>query len=84
MTLLALGLLLAALLLTFVRLALGPSIPDRVVALDATAAVAVAIMAALAVVLDQPVFLDVAIVVALIAFVGTVAFAQYLGREARR
>lgn len=84
MTLLALGLLLAALLLTFVRLALGPSIPDRVVALDTTAAVAVGIMAALAVALDEPVFLDVAIVIALVAFVGTVAFAQYLSREARR
>jgi multisubunit Na+/H+ antiporter MnhF subunit len=41
-------------------------------------------MVALAVVLDQPVFLDVAVDVALIAFVGTVAFAQYLGREAAR
>jgi multicomponent Na+:H+ antiporter subunit F len=67
-----------------VRLALGPSIPDRVVALDTTAVVAVGITAPLAVVLDQPVFLDVAIVVALIAFVGTVAFAQYLSREAGR
>jgi multicomponent Na+:H+ antiporter subunit F len=84
MTMVALGLLILALLLTFVRLARGPSIPDRVVALDTTAGVAVGIMAALAVVLDQPVFLDVAVVVALIAFVGTVAFAQYLGREAAR
>jgi multicomponent Na+:H+ antiporter subunit F len=84
MTTLAIGLLVAALLMSFVRLARGPSIPDRVVALDVVASVAVAIMAALAIVLEEPVFLDVAIVVALIAFVGTVAFAQYLSREASR
>jgi multicomponent Na+:H+ antiporter subunit F len=84
MTLLALWLLVPALLLTLIRLARGPSIPDRVVALDTAAGVAVGIMAALAVELDEPVFLDVAIVIALIAFVGTVAFAQYLGREAAR
>jgi multicomponent Na+:H+ antiporter subunit F len=84
MTTLALGLLLTALLLSFVRLMRGPSLPDRVVALDTIAGVAVAIMATLAIVLDEPVFLDVGIVVALVAFVGTVAFAQYLGREAGR
>jgi multicomponent Na+:H+ antiporter subunit F len=84
MTSLALGLLLAALLLSFVRLIRGPTLPDRVVALDTIAGVAVAIMATLAIVLDEPVFLDVGIVVALVAFVGTVAFAQYLGREASR
>jgi multicomponent Na+:H+ antiporter subunit F len=84
MTILALGLLLAALVLTFTRLVRGPSIPDRVVALDAIAGVSVGILAALAVVLDQPVFLDVAVVVALVSFVGTVAFAQYLSREAGR
>ena len=84
MILTALGLLMPALLLAVGRLARGPSIPDRVVAVDATAVVAVSIMAVLAVAMDEPVFLDVAVVIALIAFVGTVAFAQYLGRAAAR
>jgi multicomponent Na+:H+ antiporter subunit F len=84
MILVALALLVPAVLCTVGRLARGPSIPDRVVAVDATAAVVVGMMAVLAVALDEPVFLDVAIVIALIAFVGTVAFAQYLARPSDR
>jgi multicomponent Na+:H+ antiporter subunit F len=75
-------LLSVALVLAFVRLVRGPSRPDRVVALDLMAAIGVALCGVYAVVYDQPVFLDVAIVMALITFVGTVAFARYL--EARR
>jgi multicomponent Na+:H+ antiporter subunit F len=77
-----LGLLALAMVLAFVRLVRGPSRPDRVVALDLMAAIGVALCGVYAVVHDQPVFLDVAIVMALITFVGTVAFARYL--EARR
>ena len=77
-----LGLLALAMVLAFVRLVRVPSRPDRVVALDLMAAIGVAQCGVYAVVHDQPVFLDVAIVMALITFVGTVAFARYL--EARR
>jgi multicomponent Na+:H+ antiporter subunit F len=70
--------------LTFVRLLIGPSLPDRVVALDLMTTVAVAIIAGYAAVQQQPVFLDVAIVVALVSFVGTVAFARYVEEKAKR
>ena len=73
----------AALLLTFVRLARGPSLPDRVVALDLTGVIAVGIIAAYAIDVGQRVFLDAALVVALIGFLGTVAFARYVERRAR-
>ena len=69
------------LLLAFVRLVLGPSLPDRVVALDFMTAVAVAASGIWAIAADEPVFLDVAMVLALITFVGTVAFARYLERR---
>ncbi|HSL18972.1 MAG TPA: cation:proton antiporter [Methylomirabilota bacterium] len=69
------------LLLGFVRLVLGPSLPDRVVALDFMTAVAVAASGLWAIATDNPVFLDVAMVLALITFVGTVAFARYLERR---
>ena len=69
------------LLLGFVRLVLGPSLPDRVVALDFMTAVAVAASGIWAIAADKPVFLDVAMVLALITFVGTVAFARYLERR---
>ena len=73
-----LGLLALAALLGFVRLLRGPSLPDRVVAFDLLATVGVGISAVYAMAHDQPVFLDVAVVIALISFVGTVAFARYI------
>lgn len=66
--------------LSFVRLILGPSLPDRIVALDLIAYQAVALMLVLAVAVDQPNFLEAALVLALIAFLGTIAFARYLER----
>ena len=66
--------------LGFVRLVRGPSLPDRVVALDFMTAVAVAASGVWAVATGNPVFLDVAMVLALITFVGTVAFARYVER----
>lgn len=73
----------AALALAFLRLVLGPSLPDRVVALDLIAVIAVGLITVYAIDLDQRVFLEVGVVVALIAFLGTVAFAQYVERRAR-
>lgn len=72
-----------ALVLAFIRLVRGPSLPDRVVALDLIASLVVAFVCSYAIATDQKVFLDVAIVLALIAFLGTIAFAQYVERRAR-
>ncbi len=69
--------------LAFIRLARGPSLPDRGVALDLIAVTAVAITSVYAIATDQEGLLDVAIVVALISFLGTVAFAQYIERRSR-
>jgi multicomponent Na+:H+ antiporter subunit F len=70
--------LVLALVLAFVRLARGPSLPDRVVALELIAAISVGIISVYAVATGQPVFLDAAIVLALVSFLGTVAFARYI------
>ena len=71
-----------ALLLTFVRLAHGPSLSDRIIALDLTTVIAVGLIAMVAFEAEQPIFLDAAIVLALVSFLGTVAFARYLERRA--
>jgi multicomponent Na+:H+ antiporter subunit F len=75
--------LMVSLVMAFVRLAKGPTLPDRVVALDLIAAIVVAIFAVYSVVTGQPVFIDAAIVLALIIFLGTVAFARYTERRGR-
>lgn len=68
--------------LALARLVRGPSLPDRVVALDLIAFLTVGIVSAYAIGTNQRVFLDVAIVLALITFLGTIAFAQYVERRA--
>lgn len=73
-----LGLLILAMFLAFVRLVRGPSQPARVVALDMMGSLAVGIIAVYAVATRKAIFLDVAIVLALIGFLGTVAFAYYI------
>lgn len=70
-----------ALLLTLVRLARGPSIADRVVALDLLGTLGISVVAVAALATRNAVYLDVAIVLALLAFLGTVAFAAYLERS---
>ena len=83
MTRLVLAMLSTALVLAFVRLVRGPTLPDRVVALDLLSALIVGFISVSAIETGQRILLEVAIVLALIAFLGTVAFARYLERRAR-
>lgn len=72
-----------AMALAFARLVRGPTLPDRVIALDLFAILSTGFLTVYAIDSEQRVFLDVAIVLALIAFLGTVAFALYMERRAR-
>ncbi len=75
-----LNVLVVALFLAFIRLVRGPSLPDRVVALELCGTVVVGMIAVQAVMTEQSVLLDVAIGLALVSFLGTVAFARYVQR----
>ncbi len=77
-------LLALAILLAFVRMFMGPTQADRIVALDLISVLIVATLAALSVYTGQKAFMDVAIAYALIAFLGTVALARFRERLARR
>lgn len=74
-------LLAAGMVGVFIRLVRGPYLPDRVVALDLLSILAMGFIVVYAVRFDQRNFLDVAIIVAIISFLGTVAFAYYLERR---
>lgn len=82
-TQLAYAMILLAMFLALIRLARGPSLPDRVVALDLITVLAAAMLALDTLATRQAVFIDAAIVLALISFLGTIAFARYLERRAR-
>ena len=77
----ALTVLPVAAVLTFVRLVKGPTLPDRVIAIDLIGVLLVCLLVVVAGATAQQAFLDVAMVVALISFVGTVAYARYIERE---
>jgi multicomponent Na+:H+ antiporter subunit F len=68
-------------LISMIRLYLGPSISDRIVAVDAINTMTVAAMILLGVYYQQLIFIDVAIVYALLSFVSTLYIAKYLGGE---
>jgi multicomponent Na+:H+ antiporter subunit F len=71
----------AAAVLALVRLALGPSLPDRVVALDMMTVLIVAFCGLFAIFASVPAFLDVALIVALVGFLATVALARFAERR---
>ncbi len=66
---------------TFARFLKGPSLPDRVVSLDLLTTIGVAIIAVYAIRTREPVMIDVALIIGIISFLGTIAFAYYIQRS---
>ena len=64
-----------------IRIVRGPSLPDRVVALDLIGVLAIALHCVFSIFTDRSSFLSVAVVAALILFLGTAAFAIYVERR---
>jgi multicomponent Na+:H+ antiporter subunit F len=67
--------------LAFVRLLKGPSLPDRIVALDMMTVLIVSFCGLYAIRSEDKAFVDVAIVLALVGFLATVALARYVERR---
>jgi len=72
-----------SILIIFVRFIKGPTLSDRVVALDLIITTGIGIIAVYSIHTNQPTFLDIAMILALIAFLGTVAFSYYLEKRER-
>jgi len=65
-------------IVSLVRVVKGPTMPDRVVALDAINTLVVAAMVVLGAAFGEIIYIDIAIVYALLSFVSTVYIAKYL------
>jgi len=76
-TLATLGL---AMLVAFIRLVKGPTLPDRIVATDLIGVLVVGVIVVLAGSSGVRATLDAAIVIALVGFLGTIAYATYVER----
>ncbi len=63
------------------RMAKGPTAPDRVVALDAMGTIAVAALVVLGAAFGETIYVDVAVIYAILSFVSTLYVARYLEGE---
>ncbi|HUH17793.1 MAG TPA: monovalent cation/H+ antiporter complex subunit F [Albibacterium sp.] len=70
-----------ATLLVFYRFIIGPNVMDRVVALELLISIGIASITIFSIVSDNATFLDVAMILALIAFLGTVAYSYYIEKK---
>lgn len=64
-----------------IRFLKGPSIIDRIIALDLIITTGIGFIGAYSILTNRPAFLDVAMILALIAFLGTVAFSYYIQKR---
>ena len=69
-----------SILLVFLRLLKGPSLPDRILALDTLYINAIALVVLLGIHLESSLYFEAALLIALMGFVGTIAFSKYLLR----
>eukprot|EP00913_Durusdinium_trenchii_P021374 g20087.t1 len=85
-TWIALVMLAAAFLLTVLRVVRGPSLPDRVVALDMLVGIVIGFIALIAIRTGFTLYIDIAISLGLVGFLATVAFARFIltGAPVRR
>lgn len=72
-----------SLALCFIRLYLGPDVPNRVVAFDLISVHAVAIIALFAIEQESMFLLDITIITGVLGFLGTVMVARYLEQSER-
>ncbi|MBX2851695.1 MAG: cation:proton antiporter [Phycisphaeraceae bacterium] len=75
------GVLVLGILLCLYRMIKGPHLADRVLAGDTVAMLVAGLVVMLAIKYDSALFYDAALVVAILGFVSTVAFAQYIGAK---
>jgi multicomponent Na+:H+ antiporter subunit F len=68
----------AAAVLCLLRMLKGPTAPDRAVAVDTIATITTALLVLLGSIFERYVYLDVALVYAVLTFIGSVAIARFL------
>ena len=77
----AFGILLLAFVLALIRLFRGPSSSDQIVALDLIASIVMGFILLYSLLVEKEVYFDIAIVIAMISFLGTIGISIYLKRK---
>lgn len=74
----AIAILVVALLLTVYRAVVGPTLPDRIIALDMLVGIVIGFIAVIALRTGYTLYIDIAIALGLVGFLATVAFARFV------
>jgi multicomponent Na+:H+ antiporter subunit F len=75
------ALIFLATLLCFLRMIIGPSLPDRVVALDLLTNLLMAFIAMFSIYSHQDIYLDIIVAMALVMFITSTMYAYYLDKK---
>ncbi len=67
-------------LVAVIRIILGPSLPDRVIALDVIGVNLIATIAVVSVILNTKAFLEAILILGILSFIGTIAFSKFIER----
>lgn len=74
----AIGMLSLAMLLSIIRFVKGPSLADRIAAMDLISALMIGMIILYTMITHDLMFMNVALILSLVAFLGTMSFAYYL------
>jgi multicomponent Na+:H+ antiporter subunit F len=73
--------LMMAMIITLFRLLKGPSINDRIAAMDLISSVIMGVILVYAVLIQNAIYFDVPLIISLISFIGTIAVSTYLKQK---
>ena len=73
-----------SMILSLIRLVIGPTFPDRIVALEMITFLILGIVACFSIYTGETSYLDIAIIISLISFLTTIAFAYYIEKRVQR
>ena len=77
----AFGILLLAFVFALIRLFRGPSSSDQIVALDLIASIVMGFILLYSLLVEREIYFDIAIIIAMISFLGTIGISIYLKRK---
>jgi len=77
----AFAFLMSAMIITLVRLLKGPSVNDRIAAMDLIASVIMGVILVYSVLINNAMYFDVPLIISLISFIGTIAVSTYLKQK---
>lgn len=69
-----------SILITFIRIVLGPSFSDRVIAMDVIGVNLLSAIAIMSILFNTKAFLEVILVLGILAFISTIAFSKFIER----